>query len=126
MPWKRQSCWLPGISLGSEENAAVVTRTNNSITIQVTAEEPRLLVLSDTYYPGWQATIDGDSTKIFKTNVALRGVVIPPGSHTIWMVFRPTTFYVGVALSMLTVLVVLIWAGVALHRSRKEKKSNHR
>lgn len=100
-----------GQPLSPAESASVIGRTNNTITIQATAVEPRLLVLSDTYYPGWQATIDGEPAKILKTNVALRGVVVPPGSHTIAMTFRPATFYLGLTLSLLTFLVLLLWAG---------------
>ncbi|VAW31907.1 hypothetical protein MNBD_CHLOROFLEXI01-3433 [hydrothermal vent metagenome] len=99
------------------ENVLVVGRTANSITIQATTEEPRLLVLSDTFYPGWQAEIDNVSTEILQTNVALRGVVVPSGNHTITMQFRPLTFYLGVAISLLTVLVVLLWAGFNWLRS---------
>ena len=100
-----------GSPLAPTESAAVVSRTANSIIIQATAEEPRLLVLSDAYYPGWQAEIDGIPTEILQTNVALRGVVIPSGSHTITMQFRPWTFSVGVAISLFTGLIVLLWAG---------------
>jgi hypothetical protein len=99
-----------GSPLAPTETAVAQSRTANSITIQVTAAEPRLLVVSDTYYPGWQATIDDQPADILLTNVALRGVVVPPGSHTITMTFRPWTFTAGVTISLLTVLVVVLWA----------------
>ena len=108
-----------GSPLAETETAAAISRTANSITVQATTAEPRLLVLSDTYYPGWQATIDGEPTEIFLTNVALRGVVVPPGRHTIEMQFRPWTYYTGVSLSLLTALIVLLWVGfTAWRRSR--------
>lgn len=103
-----------GSPLLPDEVARVSGRSANSITMQAQAAEPRLLVLSDTYYPGWQAIIDGTPTEIFQTNVALRGVVVPAGEHTITMVFRPFTFYTGVGLSLLTLLSVLIWSGYSL------------
>jgi hypothetical protein len=103
-----------GTELAPTENAAVVTRTANAITVQATTEEPRLLVLSDTFYPGWRANIDGTPAEIWQTNVALRGVVVPPGSHTITMQFRPPVFYLGLSISLLTLLIVLLWAGYLL------------
>jgi hypothetical protein len=103
-----------GTPLAPTEGAAVIARQANSITIQATTEEPRLLVLADTYYPGWQAKIDGDPAEILPTNVSLRGVVVPPGSHTITMQFRPLTFYLGISISLLTCLIVLLWAGYVL------------
>jgi hypothetical protein len=110
-----------GTQLAPAETAAVIGRTTNSITIQATADEPRLLVLSDTYYPGWQARIDGAPAEIFQTNVSLRGVVVPPGTHTITMHFRPLTFYLGVSISLLTGLGVLLWIGYKLVRTNSRR-----
>jgi hypothetical protein len=109
----------PGTPLAPAENAAVVSRTANSITIRVTAETQRFLVLADTNYPGWEAAIDGRSTPIYQTNVALRGMVVEPGTHTIIMRFRPITLFVGAAVSLLTLLSVLIWSGLSLATRKK-------
>ncbi len=97
------------VPLAPEETAVFVGRTANSITFQTTAVQDRFLVISETYYPGWYATIDGEPTEIFKTNVALRGVIVPPGTHTVHMEFRPTSFYMGVGLSLFTAFVSLGW-----------------
>jgi uncharacterized membrane protein YfhO len=97
----------------------VVGRTANSLTIQVVAEHPRFLVVSDTYYPGWTAVTDDVPTEIYQTNVALRGLVVPPGQHTVTMFFRPGTFYTGVGLTLLTLLGLCVWGGVILLRRRK-------
>lgn len=101
-----------GGELAAEETAVMLNRTANSVTLQATAVQPRFLVFSDTYYPGWQAAIDGEPTEIYQTNVALRGLVVPPGSHTITMNFRPTTFFAGTALSLGTAFILLLWSGV--------------
>ncbi len=98
-----------GPPLSASETAVMTDRSANTLTVQATTEKPRLLVISDTYYPGWQAEIDGLPVKVYQTNVALRGVVVPPGTHTVIMRFRPTSFYAGVAISLLTYLVVLLW-----------------
>lgn len=108
-----------GSPLAATETATAVSRTADSMTIQVTTEEPRLLVISDTFYPGWQANIDETPTEILRANVALRGIIVPPGSHTIVMEFRPTTFYLGVTISLLTALLVLVWAGIVLIKRRQ-------
>lgn len=112
-----------GAELGPAETAAVVGRTANSITIKATAEQPRLLVLADTFYPGWQVKIDDIPAEIWQTNVSLRGVVVPPGSHTITMQFRPPTFYAGLSISVLTGLVVFLWAGYGwVVRYRRQRR----
>ena len=101
------------VPLAAGETAVFAGRTANSITIQTTAEQERFLVVSETYYPGWQAEIDGIETEIYKTNVALRGVVVPAGTHEVTMVFQPRSFYRGVGLSLLTALVSIFWLGLS-------------
>lgn len=113
-----------GSQLSPTETATVIGRTANSITIQTTAEKPRLLILSDTYYPGWQAKVDDTPVEVLQTNVSLRGVVVPTGTHTITMQFRPLTFYLGLSISLLTVLAALLWAGYALAARRRRKQGS--
>jgi hypothetical protein len=105
------------------ETAVILNRTANSVTLLVTAVQPRFLVYSGTHYPGWQAEIDGEPTEIYQTNVALRGIVVPPGSHTISMIFRPTTFYAGVGVSLGTAVILLLWLGlIGATRLRKRPR----
>lgn len=99
----------PGSDLTASETAGVTGRSANSLTIRATTETPRLLVVADTYYPGWQAELDGSPVPLYQTNVALRGVVVPPGTHTIMMQFRPSTLLIGVSMTLLTCLGLLAW-----------------
>ena len=104
--------------------AVMLARTANSVSLQATAAQPRFLVFSDTYYPGWQAKIGEESVAIYQTNVALRGLIVPPGSHTITMTFRPTTYVVGTTLSLTTAVVLLLWLGLAgLTRFRRRSRN---
>ncbi len=69
------------------------------------------LVLSDTYYPGWVAYVDGKNTPIERVHDALRGVAVEKGSHRVIFSYLPMSFTVGVAVSaggiLLSVFVVL-------------------
>lgn len=68
----------------------------NDITLETSSEEDQFLVLSEIYYPvGWEATIEGEPAKIYKTNFVLRGLQIPAGDHTIRMTFEPTSYTWG-------------------------------
>lgn len=69
-----------------------------------------LLVLSDQYYPGWQATIDGTPSEIVRADTVFRAVCVPSGDHVIRFDYRPLTFYAGAALSGLGWLAILILA----------------
>ena len=65
------------------------------------------LVLNDAYYPGWKATINGQPADIFPAYYAFRGLILPPGQHTIEFRYRPASFTWGVWISGVSLLVLL-------------------
>jgi len=70
------------------------------IDIQVQAAAPALLVLSDLFYPGWEAAVDGRPAKTLQANYAMRAVAIPKGAHEVQFLYRPASFRAGVAASI--------------------------
>ncbi len=99
---------LPPQPLAADEQVEIVKRTPLSIQVQVQAAVPRLLVYSDPDYPGWRARLDGTPTTIYRVNGGFRGVIVPAGAHELTFVYRPTLFYLGAALTLLT-LTSLGW-----------------
>ena len=79
--------------------AKVVKLHDTSIEVQTNSQSPAFLVLSDVYYPGWQASIDGKATHIFQTNYVMRGVLMPSGTHVVRFEFKPISFRIGVGIS---------------------------
>jgi hypothetical protein len=79
------------------------------IKIAVESDQAGYLVLADSYYPGWQATVDGQAAPIERANYAFRAVPVAEGAHTVEMIFRPITWYLGLAMSGLTALVLVGW-----------------
>jgi len=75
-------------------------------------------VLSDVYYPGWTATIDGQPTTLYPANFAFRAVLVPPGEHHVAFTFEPIMWRVGLAISALT-LGGLVCYGVLAWRRRR-------
>jgi hypothetical protein len=61
----------------------------NHLALEASSDRPALLVLSDAWYPGWEARLDGARVPIYIADVAFRGVFLPPGRHTLVMDFRP-------------------------------------
>jgi hypothetical protein len=81
--------------------------------LKATATGNNLLFLSETYYqPGWKATIDGKEAEIIRANYLFRGLVVPPGEHTIEMRFEPSGFVLGKNLSLAVNLLVILGFGV--------------
>ncbi|MBN2089089.1 YfhO family protein, partial [candidate division KSB1 bacterium] len=78
------------------------------IELQASVAKSAHLVLSEIYYPaGWKAYIDGEETKIYKTNYILRSIFLEPGEHKIEFIFNPLMFRLGLWLSIGTFLVLI-------------------
>jgi uncharacterized membrane protein YfhO len=79
----------------------------------VTATGPGLLVLSEVFHPGWQATVDGEPAGIVAANGVLRGVYLSEGLHRVEMVYRPWAVAAGAILSLAALAFWLVGRAVA-------------
>jgi hypothetical protein len=86
----------------------------SSVRVEVEMACRGMLVVSDNWYPGWHASIDGNAAEIWKVNTAIRGVVIGPGRHTVTMNYRPLSVYLGLACTLLG-----LGAAIVLQRRRE-------
>ncbi|MCZ6690968.1 MAG: YfhO family protein [Planctomycetota bacterium] len=78
---------------------------------------PAILVMSDTHYPGWRATIGGQETPILLANHAFRAVKVPAGSYEVVFRFDPKSFTWGAwitALALLLSVALLLWTAPAI------------
>jgi hypothetical protein len=99
---------------------AIIERyENNVVTIQTAASEDGILVLADSYYPGWKAFVDGKETKIFKANHFFRAVVSPKGNHRIEFRYEPWSFRLGIIISTFSLVCVVVISLVLFLRQRK-------
>ena len=88
----------------------IMNYENNSVRCAVEAGGKGYLVLVDSYYPGWSATLDGSPVAIRRANYAFRAVEVPPGKHVVEFRYRPWSFYLGFLLSGLTLAIgVTVW-----------------
>ncbi|QSQ14276.1 YfhO family protein [Myxococcus landrumensis] len=71
------------------------------LSLEVNACDESYLVVSDSHYPGWRATVDGKDVPIHRANLALRAVRLSPGEHHIRFDYQPTSFRLGLVLSLL-------------------------
>ena len=98
----------PGVSSASVSNQAP-----NRLEIAASTDAPRLLVVSEMFFGGWRATIDGAEVPILRTNYLFRGVVVPTGAHTVVFEYRPLSVELGLAatLAALAIALVVWWRG---------------
>lgn len=82
-------------------NVQTIMSNDNKIELKITSNSSGILVLTDTYYPGWLAKIDGNTVEILRANYAFRAVVISPGDHDIVFEYKPKSFYAGIVVTAL-------------------------
>lgn len=77
--------------------------------IKIKAENPAsgILALSETFYPGWKAKIDGQDAEILRANVAERAIALPAGNHIIEFSYQPKSYFYGLLISLIAFLLLL-------------------
>lgn len=92
-------------------------------TVEIAAEmsAPGWVVLSDNFFPGWEATVDGKPARILRANCSLRAVAVSGGSHQLVFNYRPRAITNGrmisaVGLLFITAGIVLSWTGTGFTR----------
>lgn len=89
---------------------SLVSYTANIARFEYTSNRKAFFYLSDTYYPGWKAYIDGKKTKIHRANLTFRAVEVPEGAHELVFRYTPVSFYGGLVITILGIfLCVCVW-----------------
>ncbi len=88
--------------LNENSNASIVSYTPNKVIIHTISNSDSLLILTDVYYPGWKAFVDGKETPIYRGDGLVRTIFVPSGIHTIEFSYLPQSFIVGSVTSLLT------------------------
>lgn len=107
---------------GSAGQATIVATTPSQLVVQASTPASAYLVVSDSFYPGWHATVDGVPARLLRADYALRAVALPAGTHTIVFQFRPRSFYAGAAITLATA----IGMGVGIWMSKRAEHASQR
>jgi hypothetical protein len=92
----------------------IVDYGEESVVLRTRGARPGVVVLTDAYFPGWRATLDGAPVPLLRANLAFRAVVVPRGEHVIEMRYQPASWRWGLALAG----IAAAGLGVALWRAR--------
>ena len=106
---------LPGGELAPGSAAHITSYEPSRLLIETDAPTATVLVVSEIFYPGWEATIDGRRAPILLTDYLLRGIALPAGRHTIEMRYVAHAARTGAYISVLTLCVI---AGLAIYARR--------
>jgi hypothetical protein len=109
----------PAVSVAGRPDAGCtdINVRPNEVTMTTDSAQSSVLILTDGYWPGWTATIDGIPARAWPIHGGLhRGVLLPPGAHKVAYIFSPTLLWLGLGLSGGTLSLVLAaflkaWSG---------------
>jgi len=87
--------------------AHVAKYAAEEVVVAVEADTPAYLVLTDSFYPGWTAAVDGQRVPIYKADLAFRAVAVPSGEHQVVFRYVPTSFWWGVGISVAAMLLCM-------------------
>ena len=99
---------LPSKSGSAGGKIEWLSKRTNTFELNVTANQPGILVISQIDYPGWKARVDGQPADIVRANYALPAIFIPEGMHRVIFSFEPMSFRIGLLLSAISLSVIAI------------------
>ncbi len=104
--------FLSRMPVGPSEKVAVIQYEPQRVELRAMLDQPGLVILADTYYPGWHLTIDGTPATIYRANRMMRGAAVPAGEHILVYTYEPNSFRIGaiVSLAGAIVLLTLAWS----------------
>ena len=102
---------VPGLAAGGAPGRRVRVprrcRTRAPCTATTNAPRPGLLLVRNAYDPGWHATIDGHSTRVYAADGFLTGVKVPAGTHHVVLTYEDPLVFWGLGLSVAAILLIL-------------------
>jgi hypothetical protein len=111
----------------ARDRASIERYSGRSVTLRVEAACPGLLVLPDTYFPGWKATVNGEEQRIYATDGAFRGVTVPQGTSEVQFRYQPRAFPLGIALALAGLLgFALVWLISSVRSTERQPQDRPR
>lgn len=99
----------PKLNFIEASNSAQITNYQNQfVEIKAQMEEDGIVVLADSYYPGWKAYIDGNEVEIIPANLNQRAIIVEKGEHQVEFKFEPDSFRKGAMISGVSLLFILL------------------
>jgi hypothetical protein len=84
---------------GASASARLTSHGPHAVQVRAVTDRPAYLVLTDTWYPGWTARVDGRAAQVWRANHAFRAVSVSPGEHLVEFRYEPPWLRLGVAIS---------------------------
>ena len=106
-------------SAGSSAKLDIRRYENSIVNVATDANGEGILVLADSYYPGWKAFVDGKETAILRANHFYRAVRLPGGEHKVEFRYEPRSFKIGAMISLATLFLMTLISISVFVKQRK-------
>ena len=90
-----------------EDEVTYLSYNQNSSVIKTNSENPGILFVGDSFYPGWYVKVDGEINKMYRANFAFRGVLLSSGEHIVEFIYNPLSFRWGRFISLSTSFIII-------------------
>jgi hypothetical protein len=110
---------LPARLPRAPSTVQIVAHEHNRVAIDVDMADTGFLFLSDVHYPGWNAYVDGQASRVYRANYLFRAVEVGAGVHNVEFRYEPLSFLIGSGVTLLTVAVLVGWGAFAWSRTRR-------
>lgn len=104
--------------LASQSQVEIMEYANRDIRLHASMAADGFVVLSEKYYRGWKAYIDGQPAPIYKADYTLQAIAVPQGEHNILFTYRPTDFWLGFWITTGTSLGLIVFGVITLKRRK--------
>jgi hypothetical protein len=94
----------------------------DEIIIETNQQDAGWVFLADTWYPGWQVRIDGQSGKVFRANYLFMAAQVPAGEHTVVFKYNPSIYTIGMAASLVGWLIVIASVIISKDKTGPQKE----
>ncbi len=112
---------MPRCVAGAKGTAKIIEEQADRIRIAVEAPITGYILLADSWYPGWQVTVDGQVVDLWHANYLFRGLAVPAGSHVVEFRYRPVSFSVGLGVSGALLFLVILLSLLIKYRVQLSK-----
>jgi uncharacterized membrane protein YfhO len=106
---------------GFESSLNIIKYTSTYVAVRAALNNSGILVLADSYYPGWKAYVNGKEEIIRRANLFFRAVPLPAGNHTVEFRYEPMSFRIGLTVSVATIVALSLVSIVFALRQRKRR-----
>ena len=120
-------CEVPlGLPASEPGSAKLTTEQPGRMEIDVDAPAPQLLVVAESFHPGWRAEVDGRPSRLYRVNGDFMGCIVGPGQQRVGLCFQPSSLHTGrltscLGLAMLTVCFI----GLVFSKKPYAEKDDH-